>query len=333
MRVVPAEWERQRCVLLSFPHENTDWADNLKEAIVPFIRIAQAIAFSTPVYIICRDKESIQSHFCSKQNLSFIEIDTDDTWIRDYGYISLRENYEIRLLDFAFDGWGGKFEATLDNLVNQKLHSKGYFGLTTLQTIDYILEGGSIESDGDGTILTTSKCLCNANRNTGLIKTAVESRLAVYLGAKRVLWLNHGSLDGDDTDAHIDTLARFVNKETIAYVNCKDKNDKHYDELQKMKNELKQFRTIDGKPYKLIALPMCESKYSDSGDRLPATYANFLIINGALLYPTYNDKNDKRVGEIFRELFPDREIIPINCLKLIEQGGSLHCSTMNVAYG
>jgi len=330
MRVVPAEWERQRCVLLSFPHSQTDWADDLGSAIVPFIRIAQAIAFSTPVYIICQDRADIEHHFCSRSNLSFLEIPTDDTWIRDYGYISIFEDGVSKLLDFEFDGWGGKFESTLDNSVNRQLHSKGYMGLTPLQSVEFVLEGGSIESDGEGTLLTTTRCLCNPNRNGGLEKRSIEQKLERYLGATRVLWLDHGYLAGDDTDSHIDTLARFVNPKTIAYVNCNDKQDEHYEELQKMQEELRGFRTSDGEPYQLIPLPMCEPKYSSSGDRLPATYANFLITNGAVLYPTYDDKNDKQVGDILRDLFPDREIIPINCSRLIEQGGSLHCSTMQV---
>jgi len=187
-----------------------------------------------------------------------------------------------------------------------------------------------VESDGKGTILTTSACLCNPNRNAGLSKLAIEKKLKVTLGATRILWLDYGYLAGDDTDSHIDTLARFVNKETIAYVKCDDKEDEHYIALEKMETQLRDFTTREGKSYTLIPLPMCEAKYDKDNKRLPATYANFLITNDALIYPTYSDKNDKKVGEIFKKLFPDREIIPINCLKLVEQGGSLHCSTMQV---
>ena len=337
MVTMPAEWEKQRVVLLSFPHEETDWhtPDNpaeLESSLSPFIRIAQAIAYGQAVYIICKDKEKISNMFCSTRNMTFIEIPTNDTWIRDYGYISLREDKEIKLLDFTFDGWGGKFEAALDNAVNKTLHQKGYLGITPLEEIDFVLEGGAIESDGEGTILTTSTCLCNPNRNDGLSKEAVEEKLQTYLGAQRVLWLDHGYLAGDDTDSHIDTLARFVNKTTIMYVKCEDENDEHFEALQKMEAQLKSFTTIQGNPYTLIPLPMCEAKYNDTGERLPATYANFLIANDALIYPTYSDKNDTKVGELFKKMFPGKEIIPINCLKLIEQGGSLHCSTMQIAY-
>ncbi len=330
---MPAEWERQRCVLMSFPHEETDWAkDDLDAALSPFIRIAQAIAYGEAVYIICKDKTKISDMFCSTRNMTFIEIPVNDTWIRDYGYISINENGQIKLLNFTFDGWGGKFEASLDNAVNSTLHKKGYMGITALENIDFVLEGGSVESDGEGTILTTTQCLLNPNRNEGLSKEVLEKRLHDHLGAKQVLWLDYGYLSGDDTDSHIDTLARFVNTTTIAYVKCDDKADEHYEALQKMEVQLKEFKTNEGKSYTLVPLPMCEAKYDRQGNRLPATYANFLITNNALIYPTYSDKNDKKAGKIFKEMFPDREIIPVNCLKLIEQGGSLHCSTMQVAY-
>lgn len=337
MKRVPAEWERQQCVLMSFPHEETDWNDpddpsQLEASLSPFIRIAQAIAYGEAVYIICKDKEKISSMFCYPRNLTFIEIPTNDTWIRDYGYISIKEDEEKKLLDFTFDGWGGKFEASLDNAVNTALHKKGYMGTTPLESVDFILEGGSIESDGEGSILTTTACLCNPNRNGGHTKEEIEQKFKTYLGAHSVLWLDHGYLAGDDTDSHIDTLARFVNTSTIAYVKCDDKNDEHYDALEKMERQLKTFRTKEDEAYVLIPLPMTDAIYDKKGERLPATYANFLITNDALLYPTYEDKNDKVVHEIFKEIFPKKEIIPINCLKLIEQGGSLHCSTMQVSY-
>jgi len=330
---MPAEWEKQKLVLMSFPHEETDWAENdLDAALSPFIRIAQAIAYGEAVYIICKDKEKISSMFCSTRNMTFIEIPTNDTWIRDYGYISIKENDESKLLDFTFDGWGGKFEASLDNAVNTALHKKGYLGITPLEKVDMVLEGGSIESNGEGSILTTTACLCNPNRNGGLGKKEIEERLEHALGAKRILWLDHGYLAGDDTDSHIDTLARFVNKETIVYVQCKEPEDEHYEALKKMEAQLKTFIQENGEPYKLIPLPMCKAKYDSIGERLPATYANFLITNDALIFPTYSDNNDEIAKEIFAKLFPAKEVIPVNCLKLIEEGGSLHCSTMQISY-
>ncbi len=332
MRYLPAEWQKLRVVLMAFPHKNTDWNSNLKSALVPFIRIAQAIAYKTPVYIICDNSQDISGLFCSTRNMSFIEIPTNDTWIRDYGYISVVENGEVKLLDFTFDGWGGKFEASLDNAVNRVLHKKGYMGTTPIESIDFVLEGGSIESDGEGTILTTSKCLCNPNRNGGLSKEEVEKRLSEYLGAKRVLWLDYGYLAGDDTDSHIDTLARFVSNNTIMYVKCLDEDDEHYEELKKMEEQLKSFRRVEGEPYRLIALPMPTAKFDKEGNRLPATYANFLITDGALIYPTYSVDEDKIAHEVFKSFFTDKEIIPVECSRLIEEGGSLHCSTMQIPF-
>ncbi len=331
-RVLPAEWQKQRVMLMAFPHKYTDWNNDLNSALVPFIRIAQAIAYKTPVYIICDNKDNISGLFCSTRNMSFIEIPTNDTWIRDYGYISVVEDGEVKLLDFTFDGWGGKFEASLDNEVNRVLHKKGYMGITPLESIDFVLEGGSIESDGEGTILTTSQCLCNPNRNGGLSRDEVEERLAEYLGAKRVLWLDYGYLEGDDTDSHIDTLARFVAKDTIMYVQCLDESDVHFEELKKMEKQLLGFRTLEGEPYKLIALPIPSAKFDEEGSRLPATYANFLITDGALVYPTYSVDEDKIAHEVFKSFFVDKEIIPVECSRLIEEGGSLHCSTMQIPF-
>jgi len=275
MKYLPAEWQKQRAVLMAFPHKNSDWNNNLKSALVPFIRIAQAIAYTTPVYIICDNKEAIADLFCSPRNLSFIEIETNDTWIRDFGYISIVEDGEVKLLDFTFDAWGGKFEAELDNAINKTLHKKGYMGVTPLESIDFVLEGGAIESDGLGTIMTTTNCLCNANRNGGLSKEEVEEKLKEYLGAKRVLWLDYGYLAGDDTDSHIDTLARFVSVDIIAYVQCLDEEDEHYEALQKMEEQLKSFRTFEGKAYRLTPLPLPTAKFDEEENRFTCYLCQF----------------------------------------------------------
>jgi agmatine deiminase len=332
MKRLPAEWQKQRAVLMAFPHKNSDWNSNLKSALVPFIRIAQAIAYAQPVYILCDEPSDISGLFCSTRNMSFIKIETNDTWIRDFGYISVIEDGMLKLLDFTFDGWGGKFESELDNLVNQRFHKKGYMGTTPLERIDFVLEGGAIESDGLGTIMTTSQCLCNPNRNGGLSKDEVEEYLKLYLGAERILWLDYGYLVGDDTDSHIDTLARFVAEDTIMYLQCLNREDEHYEALREMERELKGFRTFHGEPYRLIPLPMSTPKFGKDGNRLPATYANFLITNGALVYPTYSVPEDKVAHKVFKDFFINREIIPVECSRLIEEGGSLHCSTMQVPF-
>ena len=334
IRRLRAEWEPHNVILMAFPHEATDWAQygDWEAVTAPFVRIAQAVAYYQMVYMLCRDAEAIKPLFCSTTNIIFIETDYDDTWTRDYGPLSIEEDGRKKLLDFTFDGWGGKFEAAKDNAVNRHLAGKGFYGGAPLETIDTVLEGGAIDTDGAGTILATRQCLCHPNRNGGLDTQAIEALLKERLGVRRVLWLGHGYLTGDDTDGHVDMLARFVNPTTIAYVTCDNPEDEHYDALNKMEAQLRSFRTESGKPYTLVPLPLPEPKYDEEGKRLPATYANFLISNGAVVYPTYSDPNDKKTGVILRELFPDREVIPINCLSLIRQGGSLHCSTMQVAY-
>jgi agmatine deiminase len=330
MRRLPAEWERQDSILMSFPHVNSDWADDLQSAISVFVRMASSICFNQKLILVCDNVEATKELFCYHDKISFVKLETNDTWIRDYGPISIYEDDERKLIDFQFNAWGGKFEYELDNAVTKQLHSKWHFGVSKLLEEDFILEGGSIESDGAGTILTTTECLLNPNRNPSFSKIQIEEKLKTTLGVKRVLWLEHGSLIGDDTDAHIDTLARFIDKETIAYVSRETK-DEHFELLSKMKAQLESFRTIDGKPYKLIPLPLPSAKYKN-GKRLPATYANFLIANHVVLLPTYDDKLDKNMISLFKELFPTREMIPINSTRLIEEGGSIHCSTMQVGF-
>ncbi len=330
MKRLPAEWEKQDCVLMSFPHKDSDWADDLQSAISVFVRIASSICFNQKLIVVCDDVEKTKELFCYHDKISFVKLETNDTWIRDYGPITIYEDGERKIIDFQFNAWGEKFNYNLDNLITKQLHKKWYFILSPLEEVDFILEGGSIDGDGDGTILTTTKCLLNPNRNPSFSKEMIEQKLNDTLGVDRVLWLENGELIGDDTDAHIDTLARFIDKDTIAYVSC-ETSDEHYDLLLMMKAELESFKTKDGKPYKLIPLQLPKPKYKD-GQRLPATYANFLIANHVVLLPTYEDELDKKMIELFKELFPTREIIPINSMRLIEEGGSIHCSTMQVAY-
>ena len=257
----------------------------------------------------------------------------DDTWARDHGPITIATDDGFALLDFRFNAWGNKFSWEKDNALNTHLAGAGVFGRYPMQPVDLVLEGGSIESDGQGTILTTSECLLTATRNPSIDREAVEERLAEHLGAERVLWLEHGYLAGDDTDSHIDTLARFCAPDHICYVTCPDETDEHFDALQAMAEELQEFRCKDGQPYKLTALPWPDALYDEDGQRLPATYANFLIINNAVLLPVYQVAQDEEAVRIMSEIFPDREIVPINCRPLIHQHGSLHCITMQIPEG
>lgn len=328
--MLPPEWATQDFIQLTFPHEGTDWAYMLDEVNACFVEIAQAILRFQNVLIVCQDKQHTQQLLrgVKGKEICFVELPTNDTWARDHGGITVFEDNQKVICDFAFNGWGKKFEADLDNQITAALYKKGAFGEDAVYRnhLDFVLEGGSIESDGEGTLLTTSKCLLSDNRND-LSKQEIEAKLKNFFGLKRVLWLHHGYLEGDDTDSHIDTLARFCTADTIAYVQCDDRSDTHFKELQLMEQELKAFRTLDGKPYNLIALPMADPVYHE-GERLPATYANFLIINGAVLVPTYDSPKDKTAMNLLQAAFPDRAIIGINCLPLIKQHGSLHCVTM-----
>ena len=327
----PAEWEKQEMILMAFPHHLTDWADDLKSAYSIFVKIASAICYNQKLIILVHPdlKEDIKNMFCYHDKITFISYECDDTWIRDFGPISVYKNKKRVIKDFLFNAWGGKFEYKKDNLATKHLHKNWIFGVSELDEVDFVLEGGSIDSDGKGTILTTTKCLLNPNRNGKISKEEVENKLISELGAKRVLWLENGYLAGDDTDSHVDMLARFVSVDTIVYVKCYDEKDEHFDSLTKMEKELKCFTWNSDKKYNLIPLPLPKPIYKD-GKRLPASYANFLITNSSVILPIYKDENDKKVIEIFKNLFPTREIIPLDSRRLIEQGGSIHCSTMQV---
>ncbi len=259
----------------------------------------------------------------------YITYPTNDTWARDHGFITLVDDEgHARLLDFRFNGWGEKFPAELDNALNRKLYDNGALKGEYVDCLDFVLEGGSIESDGKGTVFTTTGCLMAPHRNQPLSQEEIEERLKRQLHAERILWIDHGALTGDDTDGHIDTLVRICPDDTLLYMGCDDPDDEQYDELRLMEEQLKTFRTIDGRPYRLLKLPMPRPIYDD-GDRLPATYANFLVINGAVLCPTYAQPDlDAEALRIIGQTFPGRDIIGIDCRSIIRQHGSLHCCTM-----
>jgi len=327
MKYLIGEFEEQSFTQIIFPHKDTDWHEYLEDAQNNFIEIINAVIQYQKCLVICENIPSVKCHFKSNPNLHFIEYKTDDTWARDCSALSIYEDGEIQLYDFTFSAWGDKFEATKDNLMSQQI-SKHYS--KNMQTIDFILEGGGVESNGLDTILTTSACMLNTNRNNSLTPQNITDKLKNIFGVQNILYLKHGYLSGDDTDSHIDTLARFISKDTIMYVKCEDKEDEHYEELLLMENELK----IIAKKYKfkLIPLPMASAVYYKE-ERLPATYANFLFVNGAILLPVYGVKEDALALEIFKRTFVHLDIIPINCSILIRQHGSLHCVTMNFASG
>lgn len=334
---LPAEWEPQDGILLAWPHEHSDWLPYLEEVEPVFVEIACRISRFEQVVIVAAEpghvERLVQAAGAEMARIDIREIPSNDTWARDFGPITMLENGRPLLLDFGFNGWGLKFPADLDNRITRCLHQAGVFGDNRLQTVGLILEGGSIESDGRGTLLTTAECLLNANRNPHLSKNELEAALASLLGAERFLWLEHGYLAGDDTDSHVDTLVRLAPADTILYVACDDPDDEHYPELAAMAGDLRAFRTAEGRPYRLLPLPWPSAKYDEDGRRLPATYANFLILNGAVLVPVYNDEKDAQALEIIGQAFPGRAIIGIDCTPLILQHGSLHCVTMQLPQG
>lgn len=325
-RRMPAEWEPQSMVQLTWPHKDTDWAPILPEITAVYNEMAREIRKREKLLIVAPAEVQPPT-----LNSYLITLNTNDTWARDHGFITVEEltansqkpKTKI-LLDFCFNGWGEKFEATLDNEINRHLYDQGLIKGIYESHLDFVLEGGSIESDGKGTIFTTSCCLMAPHRNQPLTQSEIEQRLKQSLGAERVVWINHGSLIGDDTDGHIDTLVRICPNDTLLYIG----SDEEHPDLLLMEEELKTFRTLEGKPYRLLKLPLPRPIY-DGDERLPATYANYLVINDAVLVPTYNQPDlDEEAMRIIQQAFPDRDIVGIDCRAVIKQHGSLHCCTM-----
>lgn len=329
MRRLPAEWEEQSAILLALPHANSDWAPYLDEALDFYKELISAIAKYQKVLLVCDDKANAMKLVGDNPNVILVEAPTNDTWARDFGFITVEEGDKPLILDFEFNGWGLKFASNHDNQLNSFLYKNGFVKGARLQKTGWVLEGGSIESDGKGTILTTTTCLLSLNRDPFRDREAIELKLKNDLGAKRVLWLENGHLENDDTDAHIDTLARFCDERTIAYVGCDDESDHHFIALKAMEDELKKLVDFKGNPYRLIKLPMVDPIHFD-GERLPATYANFLILNGAVIVPTYGARSDREAIEILSAVFEGRQIIAINAEVLVRQHGSIHCVTMQI---
>lgn len=336
--VLPAEWEPQSGIQLTWPHSDTDWEPMLDEISQCYARIVREIIRFEPVMIVTPSADIVHPYIedLDQDRIHICEVlGTNDTWARDHGGISVMFNGEPAVFNFTFNGWGMKYPANYDNQIVFEMEKDGAFTPDIeVRYFSLVLEGGSIESDGCGTVLTTARCLFSKNRNERLSKATFMAAIEALLGADRLLILKHGYLEGDDTDGHVDTLARFCDPETIAYVQCTDPDDSHFDELLAMERELLALRTAEGKPYRLISLPMAEPVFDEDGYQLPATYANFLILNGAVLVPAYgNDELDEQAREVLQTAFPDREIISVDCLPLIQQGGAIHCATMQYPAG
>ena len=335
--LLPPEWAKQEAVLLAWPHEKSDWAATLAHAETSFTALACAISARQKLLLVCADhahqqhahKQLMQAG-ATLEHIHFFNAPTNDTWARDFGPVTIAQNGQRCLLDFIFNGWGGKFAAAKDNALTQVLWRQRAYGDIDYRAIDFVLEGGSIEVDGQGTLLTTTSCLLTLTRNPTYTKEQIEIKLKKELGIQRILWLENSFLAGDDTDGHIDMLVRFCAPDILAHISCNDQNDEHYKIFAALEKELRALRTINNTPYKLVPLPIPPAKYGRHGQRLPASYANFLIINGSVIMPTYYDPADEIARAQLQRCFTDREIIGVPALAFIEQGGSVHCLTMQI---
>lgn len=330
---LPAEWEAHGAILLSWPHNGTDWAYMLDEVTDCFIKISEAIVEDENLIIVAPDIALPKMHLkhLNQEKITYISIPTDDTWARDFGPIVTFEGDKAVVNDFKFNGWGLKFRSCCDNLITRGLFNRGVISGQYCNRLGFVLEGGSIESDGKGLMLTTTECLMSPNRNGDKSKYEIEAYLSQAFGLKKMLWLDFGALEGDDTDSHTDTLARLAPNDTILYVGTNDESDSHYQELKRMREQLAMFTNVDGNPMNLIELPLPSPLYDENGERLPATYANYLVTPKSVLMPSYNqEKNDLLASQILKIAFPDREIKMVDCRALIKQHGSLHCVTMQL---
>ena len=337
----PAEWEPCRAVMIAWPHAATDWVYMLDEVEQCYQNLAQAIVEFADLIVVTPEPAHVEAMLRAKiGDLSRVTIavtDTNDTWTRDYGPIStISEDGDkdlVVLNDFCFNGWGLKFAADLDNLVTRKLIFNEILGREARyrNELSFVLEGGSIESDGKGTLLTTRRCLLSPNRNGGLTRHEISRHLKDVLGVTKIHWLDHGALEGDDTDSHIDTLARLAPDDTIIYTGCENPADTHYAELGAMRDEIRALRTAEGRPFNLIELPLPAAIHDEDGQRLPATYANYLVGNGGVLVPSYGQpKPDRLASLMIGSAYPGKKVVQVDCRALIRQHGSLHCATMQI---
>ena len=332
---LPAEWEKQDAIQLTWPHANTDWKPYLDDITETFLQLSKAISDKEKLIIATPNKKSLSDYLSKKlsesnlKNIIIYECESNDTWARDHGAITLKnKNGDCLLLDFKFNGWGEKFKAEKDNKITHNLYTQNAFNGSLVDYNDFVLEGGSIETDGKGTIFTTTCCLLAPHRNQPLDKTEIENQLKERLNANRIVWLEHGELIGDDTDGHIDTIVRTAPNDTLLYMRFDNSQDPQYNDFIELEKQLKSLTTADGHPYRLLALPAPDAMY-DEDDRLPATYANFVILNNLVIVPSYNQQEkDKEARNIIQQAFPQHEVISIDASTVVRQHGSLHCLTM-----
>ena len=333
---LPAEWETQSAIQFTWPNENMDWG---QDAIAVQERIHECIALITEdqsVIVAGQNVDSIRQELSDipSERLHIVEVTSNDVWARDNGPITVQYQGKLVLLDFQFNGWGKKYPAELDNQVTKHLYQSGLFGQIERRELSLVLEGGAIESDGMGTLIGSTDCLLDKNRNPHADWNEMLAQLKNQLGVSRVLTLPNGQLAGDDTDGHIDTIARFCTTRNIAYVQCNDPKDEHLEFLQSVERELKQWRTLAGQAYNLLPLPLPDPCFHpEDGHRLPATYANFIISNRYVIVPTYQQEKDRLAIDRLAQVFSNRQVVGVDALPIIKQHGSLHCLCMQFPEG
>ena len=337
---LPAEWEPQSAVQLTWPHDQGDWEQNLQPARDCFTRIATVLSQQQTVLIVAREEAervTISSDLvragANMPACRFAIAPSDDSWARDHSPLTVIDGDGPRLLKFEFNGWGGRYRAERDNQLPAVLQAQGIVGDTPMSSTNIVLEGGAVECDGAGHFLLRSSCIVDDKRNPGLDRAAMAAVFERWLGAQHIHWLDVGDLEGDDTDGHIDTLARFAPSGAILHQSCEDPNDSHHAVLAAMADSLAGLSDSDGLPRELIPLPLPRPIRDSDGRRMPGGYANFLVANQQVLVPVYDDPADEVAVARIEQAFPEHQVRPVDCRALVRQGGSLHCVTMQYPDG
>ncbi len=338
---MPAEWERHEATWIGFPHNRTDWPGKITPVYWVYGEITRKLAVDEQVRILVNDERHetfarrvLQKVAADLSRVEFFRFPTNRGWTRDFGPIfvkrELARRSEVAICKFKFNAWAKYSDYVKDNRVAERaaealklkiFHAK-------FKDVDVVLEGGAIDVNGRGTLITTEECLLDKktqSRNPGLNKEETEAAIKNYLGVSNILWLGKG-IEGDDTHGHVDDICRFVNSNTVVLVREKNSADYNYAVMEENFERLKSMRLEDGKKINVIELPMPAPLYFE-GRRLPASYANFYITNSAVLVPTFNDGNDRKALGILAELFPDRQVIGIHAVDLVWGLGTLHCLT------
>ena len=336
----PAEWEAQCAVMLTWPHRNSDWQVGLAAAEAVFLQIALQVTKRQSLLVSCADEarlhqlaDELAAQRVDPALVRLFHAPANDCWSRDHGPLTVIDHDEALLLNFRFDGWGGKYPAAEDDALTGLLADMGAFDHSPMDHLDVVLEGGAIDGNGAGLLLTTRDCLLRGRRNANWQEPDYERLFAETLGVEQVIWLDCKGLEGDDTDGHIDTIVRFCQPDVVAYTAPPDSSDAHQTALAALEKQLQQAaRKVRG-GMELLPLPLPAPQFDESGQRMPATYANFLIINDAVLVPVYATAEDDIALKRLQQAFPGRSIEPIDCRALIAQHGSLHCVTMQLPEG